>query len=118
MATHGSMALPGVSAMPTRSKPCSSPRRAMRSVYSGVYGQKKNPTRMRPRSRFGGRIVARVGGAPQELLGLVGPELRYRRVGVDDGVDEFTAGFLHADDVDVLGGIPVLVKWDCRTRRA
>jgi len=36
MATHGSSALPGVSAMPTRSKPRSSPRRAMRAVYSGV----------------------------------------------------------------------------------
>src|SRR5215831_7074930 len=88
MATHGSMALPGVSAMPTMSKPCASPRRAMRSVYSGVYGQKKNPTRIRPRSGFGGRIVARVGGSLQELLGLVGPELRHRRIRVDDGVDE------------------------------
>src|ERR1700746_2898342 len=86
MATHGSMALPGVSAMPTMSKPCSSPRRAMRSVYSGVYGQKKNPARMRPRSGLGGRIVARVGRTLEELPGLVGPELRHRRVGVDDGV--------------------------------
>ncbi len=32
MATHASMALPGVSAMPTMSKPYSSPRRAMRVV--------------------------------------------------------------------------------------
>ncbi len=51
IATHGSIALPGVSAMPTMSKPCSSPRRAMRAVYSGVYGQKKNPKRMGPRVR-------------------------------------------------------------------
>jgi hypothetical protein len=51
IATHGSMALPGVSAMPTMSKPCSSPRRAMRTVYSGVYGQKKNPKRMALRLR-------------------------------------------------------------------
>src|SRR5215469_18339927 len=116
MATHGSMALPGVSAMPTMSKPCASPRRAMRSVYSGVYGQKKNPTRIRPRSGFGGRIVARVGGSLQELLGLVGPELRHRRIRVDDGVDELAAGFLHANDVDVLGGIAVLVELDGAAR--
>ena len=51
MATHGSSALPGVSAMPTRSKPSSSPRRAMRAVYSGVYGQKKKPKRMAPALR-------------------------------------------------------------------
>src|SRR5262245_36030143 len=44
MATHRSMALPGVSATPTRSKPRSSPSRTIRVVYSGVYGQKKNPT--------------------------------------------------------------------------
>ena len=35
MATHGSMALPGVSAIPTMSKPYSSPRRAICVVYSG-----------------------------------------------------------------------------------
>src|SRR5262249_11038491 len=120
MATHGSMALPGVSAMPTMSKPCASPRRAMRSVYSGVYGQKKNPTRIRPRSGFGGGVVARVGarvgGSLQELLGLVGPELRHRRIRVDDGVDELAAGFLHANDVDVLGGIAVLVELDGAAR--
>ncbi len=53
MATHGSRALPGVSAMPTRSKPSSSPSRAMRAVYSGVYGQKKKPTRIgRPAQGF------------------------------------------------------------------
>ena len=46
MATHGSSALPGVSAMPTSSKPSSSPSRAMRAVYSGVYGQKKKPKRI------------------------------------------------------------------------
>ncbi len=51
MATHGSSALPGVSAMPIRSKPVSSPSRAMRAVYSGVYGQKKKPKRME--SRYG-----------------------------------------------------------------
>src|SRR5207247_3099270 len=51
IAIHGSMALPGVSAMPTMSKPCSSPRHAMLVVYSGVYGQKKNPKRMAPRVR-------------------------------------------------------------------
>ena len=55
MATHGSSALPGVSAMPTRSKPSSSPRRAMRAVYSGVYGQKRKPTRIgRPAQGFAG----------------------------------------------------------------
>src|SRR5262249_17548720 len=116
MATHGSMALPGVSAMPTMSKPCSSPRRAMRSVYSGVYGQKKNPTRMRLRSGLGGRIVARVGGTLEELLGLVGPELRDRRVRMDHGVHELATGLLHSDDVDVLGGIAVLVELDGTTR--
>jgi hypothetical protein len=51
MATHGSSALPGVSAMPTRSKPVSSPSRAMRAVYSGVYGQKKKPNRIDPQLR-------------------------------------------------------------------
>src|SRR5215831_1457656 len=116
MATHGSMALPGVSAMPTMSKPCASPRRAMRSVYSGVYGQKKNPTRIRPRSGFGGRIVARVGGTLQKLLGLVGPELRHRRIRMDHGVHELAAGLLHPDDVDVLGGIAVLVELDGAAR--
>src|SRR5215471_11901954 len=116
MATHGSMALPGVSAMPTMSKPCSSPRRAIRSVYSGVYGQKKNPTRMRPRSGLGGRIVARVGGTLEELLGLVGPELRDRRVRMDHRVHELATGLLHADDVDVLGGIAVLVELDGTAR--
>src|SRR5215469_17027665 len=116
MATHGSMALPGVSAMPTMSKPWSSPRRAMRSVYSGVYGQKKNPTRMRPRSGLGGRIVARVGGTLEKLLGLVGPELRDGRVRMDHGVHELAAGLLHPDDVDVLGGIAVLVELDGTAR--
>src|SRR5215467_496982 len=116
IATHGSMALPGVSAMPTMSKPCSSPRRAMRSVYSGVYGQKKNPTRMRPRSGLGGRIVARVGGTLEELLGLVGPELRDGRIRMNHRVHELAAGLLHADDVDVLGGIAVLVELDGTAR--
>jgi hypothetical protein len=34
-ATHTSMALPGVSAMPTRSHPCSSPSRTMRATSAG-----------------------------------------------------------------------------------
>src|SRR5690349_14416955 len=111
MATHGSSALPGVSAMPTTSKPSSSPRRAMRAVYSGVYGQKKKPTRIEA-LRLRRRIVARVGRALEELLRLVGPELRDRRVGVHDGRHELAAHALHLQDVDVLGGVAPVVERD------
>src|SRR5260370_38660323 len=65
MATHGSSALPGVAAMPTGSKPSSSPRRAMRAVYSGVYGQKKKPTRI-------GGVRVWAGGTPRGGRGLLG----------------------------------------------
>src|SRR5215510_1324748 len=112
MATHGSMALPGVSAMPTMSKPCSSPRRAMRTVYSGVYGQKKNPKRMARASGLDGRIVAAVRGALEKFLRLVRPELGHERIGVDDGVEELAARLVHANDVHVLGWVAVLVELD------
>ncbi len=47
-ATHRSIALPGVSATPTRSKPRRSPSVAIRVVYAGSYGQKKKPDGPRP----------------------------------------------------------------------
>ncbi len=47
-ATHGSIALPGVSAMPIRSKPCRSAEAAMRRTRSGVNGQKKKPICISP----------------------------------------------------------------------
>src|SRR5229473_339362 len=111
MATHGSSALPGVSAMPTRSKPSSSPRRAMRAVYSGVYGQKKKPTRIGG-LRLGRGILARVGRALEELLRLVGPELRDGRVGVDHGGGELAADLVHPQHVDVLGRVAPVVELD------
>src|ERR1051326_6558855 len=43
-ATQRSIALPGVPATPTRSKPSRSPSAAIRAVYAGSYGQKKKPT--------------------------------------------------------------------------
>src|SRR5437762_450713 len=81
-ATHGSIALPGVSAMPTRSQPRRSPSVAMRAVYSGVHGQKKKPKRGAVTDARGSRLdrwtVAIVRRRPQELVGLVGPELRHQ----------------------------------------
>src|SRR5882672_7724396 len=63
-------------------------------------------------SRPGRRIVAGVGGELQEVVGLVGPELRHHRIGVDDGIGELAADALHLEDVHVLRRVARLVELD------
>src|SRR5712691_6163106 len=57
-----------------------------------------------------GRVVAVVDGLLQELLGLVAPELRDGREGVDDGVLQLAALALHLADVDALDRVAPLVE--------
>src|SRR5215470_17258121 len=55
------------------------------------------------------RIVSGVKRHLQELVGIVFPELAYRRIGEDHGVLELAAHPLHLAHVDVLDGIAPLV---------
>src|SRR5438309_1293654 len=111
-ATQRSIALPGVSAMPRRSQPSRSASRAMRDVYSGDHGQKKKPKRAAVTSRLDGRVRAVVRRRLEELVRSVRPELRHHGIRVDHGVLQPSAGLLDAHDVDVLGGVVVLVELD------
>src|SRR6266446_5391867 len=56
------------------------------------------------------REVAVVHGLLQEIFGLVLPELRDGRVGVDDGVPELAVPLLDLADVDVLDRVAVGVE--------
>src|SRR5438094_1839160 len=63
-------------------------------------------------SRLHRGVVAVVGRRLEEVLGLVGPELRDHRVGVDDAVLQPAVRLLDLQDVDVLGRVAVLVELD------
>src|SRR5437016_6816183 len=56
------------------------------------------------------REVAVVHGLLQEILGLVLPELRDGRVGVNDGVPELAVLLLDLADVDVLDRVAMRVE--------
>src|SRR5438094_3962644 len=63
-------------------------------------------------AEFANREVAVVHGLLQEILGLVLPELRDGRVGVDDGVPQLAVLLLDLADVDVLDRVAVGVELD------
>src|SRR5262249_13673822 len=122
-ATQRSIALPGVSAIPSRSQPSRSANSAMRRVYSGDHGQKKKPKRgaLTSRlgaltSRLGGRVRAIVGRRLQEIVRLLRPELRHHRVRMDHRVLQSAGDLLDAHDVDVLRRVAILVELDRAAR--
>src|SRR6266545_3179289 len=63
------------------------------------------------------RVVARVDGVLQEVLGLVGPELGHVRKGLDHGVLELAAHALDLADVDVLDRVAEVVEAHGAARR-
>ena len=67
-------------------------------------------------SRLDGRVVAIVRRRLEKLVGIVHPELRDHRIGVNDGVLEPAVHLLDLHDVHVLRGISVFVELD-RTAR-